>query len=985
MIKFLLALFLFASFYPLSAQDRVVTGKVISADDNTGLPGVNVVIEGTTKGVSTDVEGNYSISLAPGENVLIFSFVGFQSQSIQVGNQAVVNVTLQTDLAQLEEVVVIGYGTVKKSDLTGSVSSVRGDDLVKVPSASPMQSLQGKIAGVQIASSSGAPGAAPVVRIRGTGTFGDSGPIYVVDGVITNNIDYLNAADIERMEVLKDASATAIYGSRGAHGVIMVTTRRGKKGQEAPVINFSAEYGVQRLQKKIDLLNGREFAIVVNEIKPGSYNNVDAVPNVDWQDLLFEDAPIQNYQFSATGSTAKAEYYFGLSYFLQDGIIPKSDFERVSVKINNTFHLSKNIRVGNNIALSPYKQQNTNGNAPFVVYRAQPLIQPFKPDGTYSEIPGVGNVLADIENTNSFNNGLRSVSNLFAEVDFFKSLTFRTTIGIDGEFSKSKSFTPAFYVSPQQQNTTNDLNKGYSDRVSWLWENTLSYVKDFDKHGINAVVGYTMQESSSEFLNAGAENIIRPGEDFWYINPSTVNGALTSNDVDINNNFSMISYLGRINYSYDNRFLFTATYRVDASSKFAEENRYASFPAFAIGWNVINESFMQNSTIFSNLKLRASWGIIGFEKIAYNRIYSEVANTTGAVFGSGETLYPGSSYGISGNPSLKWENTYQTDAGVELGFFEDKLKAEIGYYNKNVRDILIPLPVTGYLGNGEGATITFNAAEVVNKGIEFDLSWESDWRNIRYRLAAVGSTIHNEAIRVFGDSDKPLFNGASTTATVPGREIGAFFGYEVDGVFQNAAELSSYPHLSSTGVGDLRFRDVNNDGVLNSEDRTYLGSPIPELLYGFNLEVGYKGLDLSVDFQGQSGNKIYNAKETVRPDLYNFERHVFERWTGEGTSNSEPRATQGGNNFLPSSRFIQDGSFFRLRNITLAYNIPVSIAEKARMKSARVYVRGTNVFTSTKFNGYSPEIGSSDALNAGIDNSVYPVTSIYSAGLNVTF
>jgi TonB-linked SusC/RagA family outer membrane protein len=979
------SIFLFVFINSLTAQDRIVSGKVTSAEDNTGLPGVNVIISGTSKGVSTDVNGDYTISLAAGENMLVFSFVGFQSQSIQVDNQTVINVSLQTDLSELEEVVVIGYGTVKKSDLTGSVSSVRGEDLVKVPSSSPMQALQGKVAGVQISSSSGAPGAGAVVRVRGVGTFGNSSPIFVVDGVITDNIDYLNSADIERMEVLKDASATAIYGSRGAHGVIMVTTRSGKKGQEAPIINFSGEYGIQRLQKKIDLLNGREFAIVVNEIKPGSYNNVDAVPNVDWQDLLFEEAPIQNYQFSATGATAKASYYFGLGYFLQDGIIPKSNFERFSVKINNTFHLSDNVRLGNNIAISPFSQQNTNGNAPFVVYRAQPVIQPYKSDGSYSEIPGVGNVLADIENTNSFNKGMRSVSNLFAEVDFFKNITFRTTIGIDAEVSKSKSFTPAFYVSPQQQNATNDLNKGYTDRVSWIWENTITYAKDIGKHRVNAVAGYTMQESTSEYLSAGAENIIRPGENFWYLNPSTVNAALTRNGVDINNNFSMISYLGRVNYTFNDRYLFTFTYRVDGSSKFSEENRYASFPAVAVGWNVINEDFLSNMDVLSNLKLRASWGIIGFEKIEYDRIYSPVNNNFGAVFGSNETVYPGSSYGISGNPDLKWESTYQTDAGIEIGLFEDKLKAEFGYYNKNARDILIPLPLTGYLGNGEGARVTFNAAEAVNSGIEYDISWTSEWKDIHYRIAAVGSTISNEAKKVFGTTDRVLLNGASTTATRPGLPIGSFYGYVVEGVFQNQQELDSYPHLSGTEVGDLRFKDVNNDGVLNSQDRTDIGSPIPKMLYGFSFEVGYKGFDLSVDFQGQSGNKIYNAKETVRPDLYNFEKHVYDRWTGEGTSSTEPRATQGGNNFLPSTRFIQDGSFFRLRNVTLGYSLPSSIAGKVRMKSAKIFVRGTNVFTKTKFNGYSPEIPTSDALNTNIDNSTYPVTSIYTAGLNVTF
>lgn len=977
----------------LFAQTKTVNGKVTAAEDGSGLPGVNVVVKGTVKGVSTDMDGNYTIELGEGENTLVFSFVGYASQEVSVGNQTVLNIVLESDAKALEEVVVIGYGTVKKSDLTGAVSTVKSGELTKIPSFSPVQALQGKVAGVQITSTSGAPGAGAVVRIRGTGTFGSAAPIYVVDGVILDDINFLNPNDIESIDVLKDASATAIYGSRGANGVIMVTTKKGKKGQSVPIISFSTEYSVQKLQKKIDLLNGKEFATIVNEIKPGTYNNVDVVPNTDWQDLIFETAPIYSANFSATGSTDRVDYYFGVGYFNQDGIIPKSNYERLTIKNNNTFHLNKNVRIGNNLNITPYSQQNTNNNAPFVVYRAQPVITPYQADGvTYSEVPGVGNVLADIENTNSFNKGVRGVGNIFAEVDFLEGFTFKSSVGIDVEYRKNKNFTPVFYVSPQQQNVTSDLTKESGDRTSWLWENTLSYNKEFGVHGINAVVGFTTQESTSEKMVVGAENLIREGEDFWYINPDNINTGAIDNSVDLNQNYSMMSYLARVNYTYNQRYLVTATFRRDGSSKFLEENRWGNFPAVAIGWNVINEDFMQENRIFSNLKLRGSWGIIGNEKIDYSRIYSAVLNGVGGVFGPSEDVYPGSTYGVQGNPNLKWENTHQIDVGLEMGFLNDQLTAEVGYYQKNTKDILINLPVPGYLGNGDGAAITYNAGEVLNKGVEFDLKWSSEFRGVRYTVGALGSTVHNEAIKVMdtgGEGDQ-LFNGSQTTRTVPGLPLGSFYGYQVDGIFQNQAELDAYPHNSSAGIGDLRFVDINNDGVLNGEDRTNIGSPIPTFIWGFNLAAEYKGVDVSIDFQGQTGNKIYNAKETVRPDLYNFEQHVWNRWTGEGTSNSEPRATQGGYNFLPSSRFIQDGSFTRLRNITIGYNLPGTIAEKIRMKTARVYVRGTNLFTWTKFTGYSPEVaGSTDTqggnLDRSIDNSTYPVTAIYSAGLNLTF
>ncbi|MBA4057762.1 MAG: TonB-dependent receptor, partial [Marivirga sp.] len=467
-----------------------------------------------------------------------------------------------------------------------------------------------------------------VVRIRGTGTFNNSSPIYVVDGVILDNIDFLSSADIESMEVLKDASSTAIYGSRGANGVIMVTTKHGVAGAETVAINFSGEYGIQQLQKKIDLLNGREFAIIANEITPGTYNNVDAVPNTDWQDLLFDSAPMQNYNFSATGSSAKLQYYFGLGYFRQEGIIAKSDYERVSFKFNNTYNITDFFRLGSNISFTPNHQQNTNANAPFTAYRAQPTIEPYLPDGSYSPVPGVGNFLADIEYTNNYDRAIRSVNNIFAEVDLFKDFTLRTSFGVDMAYRKNKSFTPQFFVSPQQQASQDRLSKKNVDQITWLWENTISFNKEFGIHQVNAVAGYTMQEASSEFIELQGQNLLRPGEDFWYFTRDNLNPTLVNipNGVENDLNYSLISYLFRANYTLLDRYLLTLTYRRDGSSKFSSENRYSDFPSVAVGWNVINEPFLQDSEVFTNLKLRASWGIIGNEKTQYDRQYSRVLN-----------------------------------------------------------------------------------------------------------------------------------------------------------------------------------------------------------------------------------------------------------------------------------------------------------------------------------------------------------------------
>ncbi|HYG40479.1 MAG TPA: TonB-dependent receptor [Cytophagales bacterium] len=976
-----------------TSQNTNIEGTVTDAETGEQLIGVTIQIKGTTVGTITDIEGHYLIQASPDDS-LVFSFIGYVTQTIGVGNRTLLDVQLSTDVETLSEVVIVGYGTQRKSDLTGSVSSIRGKDLTQIPSNNPMQALQGKVAGVQVTSSTGAPGAAPVVRIRGVGTFNNASPIYVVDGVILDDISFLNPADIESMEILKDASATAIYGSRGANGVVLVTTKQGSKEDKAPIVTVSGEYSIQKLHKTIDLLNGREFATVANEINPGSYNNVNAVPNTDWQSLIFRDAPIHNYQVSVAGSSPKIQYYVGVGYFNQQGIIPKSSYERVSVRLNNTFHLADNVRLGSNISITPYKQQNTNAFSPYIAYRAQPVVSPRQMDGSYSPVAGVGNVLADINYTNNFDRALRSVGNVFGEVDIIKGLTFRSSFGADLELKKNESFTPAFFVSPQQQNSTSDLNKTNTDRLSWLWENTLNYTKDIGKHRINALVGYTMQEASSEFLKVAGENIIRNGEDFWYFDASNTVGNLTENRVELDQNYSMTSYLFRLNYVFDRRYLFTGSLRRDASSKFSKENRVGYFPAIALGWNIINEAFMQDVSLLTNLKLRGSWGIVGNEKIDYSRRFSPVSNVFGAVFGTNETLYPGSSYGVSGNPDLTWESTYQTDVGLEFALFENQLKGEIDYYRKRTDDILISLPVAGYLGNGVGATITYNAAEVLNQGIEYNLGWSSEINDVTYSISAMGTTINNKALKVMGTGGPGdrLFNSAQTTRTVPGLPIGAFYGYKTDGIFQNQTELDSYPHTSQAGVGDLRFVDVNGDGSLTPDDRTNIGSSIPDFIYGINLEVGYKGIGLSVDFQGQAGNEIYNAKETVRPDLYNFEQHVFDRWRGEGTSNTEPRATAGGYNFQHSSRFVQDGSFLRLRSATISYDLSQSVAEKAKMKSARIYIRGTNLLTWTKFTGYSPEVSGTQpgatgtgVLDNGIDYGTYPVSTVYSFGLNLTF
>ncbi|HUM46196.1 MAG TPA: SusC/RagA family TonB-linked outer membrane protein, partial [Chitinophagales bacterium] len=737
--------------FSLLAQDRGVQGTVTAGDDGLPMIGVNVVVKGSTAGASTDADGHYNVETGSGTDSLIFSYLGYITQTVGINNRSVVDIVMAQDVEILEDVVVVGYGTQRKSDLTGAVSSVRGADLTKIPSSSALQALQGKVAGVQVTSTSGAPGADPMVRVRGVGTFNNSSPIYVVDGVILDDISFLNSADIQSMEILKDASATAIYGSRGSNGVIIVTTKQGKLGgQEKPTINFGAEYSSQILAKKIELLDGREFAAYVNDITPGSYNNLDVVPNTDWQDLVFHNAPMQNYHLSVTGSTPKTQYYVGFGYFNQQGIIDKSSYERFSLQLNNTFNLSKHIKLGNNLSFAPYEQQNT-ANATYGAYRAQPVVMPFNPDGSYAEVPGVGNPLADIENTNSFDKGLRTVGNLFTEVNFLKGFTFRSSFGVDMAFQKNRRYTPVFYVSPQQQNEINDLFVGNSEYVTWLWENTLNYKKSFGKHSFDGLAGYTMQETTSEFLGASAMNVLGDTKNLWYLNADNINPTTIVNGVNDDQNYAIISYLFRLNYTFNSKYLLTATFRRDGSSKFNPENRYSNFPSIAAGWNISNETFMESMPVISNLKLRGSWGMIGNEKINYLDQYALVLNQINGVFGTNETLNAGSTYGKTGNPDLTWETTEQADIGLEVGLLGNRLTAEFDYYTRTTDDILVELSTPGYFGNGQGVKVRYNAGSVLNSGFEFNVAWNGSAGDFKYRVGVLGATLHNEVLTVGGN------------------------------------------------------------------------------------------------------------------------------------------------------------------------------------------------------------------------------------------
>ena len=973
----------------LSAQSTTTySGKVLDGEYDEALLGVNILLKNTSKGTLTDLDGAYQIEAAPGDT-LVFSYLGYQSINLVLTGRTVNDVVMLPDSKLLDEVVVIGYGTVKKSDLTGSVASVKSEDIIKVPSVNPMQALQGKVAGLQILSTSGDPGADVVVRLRGITTLNDNNPIAVIDGVITDisAVSLLNSNDIESMEVLKDASASAIYGSRGAAGVIIITTKKGEPGKNR--VQFSIEQSIESVENKIDVMNGREFATVLNVINPGTYNNLDVLPDVDWQDLIFQNnAPITKANLAISGGSENASYYFGMGYLDQEGILPKSGIQRLTAKINSTYKLSDHIDVGLDMSVL----LNDKDNAPGVVTAALwawPINEPYLADGvTFAEVNGE-NPVAAIEYSNSNTRSFRGLGNLYASINFLENFTFKSSVQFDLLENKGKNFTPKYFVGPLQQNEENDLSFNTNNETAVIFENTLAYTKDFGKHGINAVVGYTTQDNRNENLNGSTEGLVREGGLFWYLNAGQDEFERAENGF---NRSTLISYLGRINYSYDSRYLFTASFRRDGSSKFGPNNRYGNFPSFAIGWNVYNESFFPTNSILNNMKIRASWGVIGNEKINGRDQFSLIVPGTNAVFGENESVVPGVTFQGGGNPNLKWEETTQSNIGINLGFWEDKLIAEFDYYIKQTDDILVPLEPIGYTGIGAFQSIVFNAANVENKGFEWNISYRENVGAISYSVGVLGTTIKNEVTDIgqgFGADSLliggDLGNGQQVARSAVGFPIGFFYGYEVEGVFQNQTELESSATLFGQGVGDLKYRDIDGDGAITTLDRTNIGSSIPDLIYGFSASVGYKSFTLSADFQGQLGSDIYNGKQAVRFTTLNFEDKYNSYWTGEGSTNEDPRPSLGGVNYIPSSYYVEDGSFLRLRTLTLNYDLPSTIVQRLHISNTNVYIRATNLFTATSFTGYSPDIGAGSAVDGAIDRGRYPVTKAFTFGLSANF
>ena len=1000
MKKLLLVTLLLLSWTAWS-QTRTVTGKVTSSDEGMGLPGVNVIVQGTNKGTTTDAEGNYSIQLAESETTLVFSFVGYSAQTVQVDNRSVIDIELQSDVVSLSEIVVVGYGTQREKDLTSAISTVKTDELVKTPTSQAMQALQGKVPGMQIVSA-GAPGASPTVRIRGLGSYpgiGSSAPLYVVDGMFFDNIDFLNPADVASISVLKDASAAAIFGVRAANGVVLIETKSGKVEQKAQ-ITYNGYYGVQRAQNVIQMANAEQFTNMALESGsvPDANNIRNAMqrfgrsrinPNVpdvntDWYKEVLRSAPIQNHSVDISGGNQTTTYSVSGSYFAQQGILDmKNDFERVNFRTRVDYQATPWLKVGGNVTMSNASQQLPNNAVWNQVYYAVPILPVYDPLNTaaspepWANAQTIGyrqgqNPFPAMRYTDDFKKTQTFFGNFFVKLDLIPDkLTFQSTYNTAYTFMNQRIMNLPYYIGDNflRQNAT--LRKRNETRINQFWDNVLTFEQTFGDHYIQAMAGTSFRDESWQMLTAAGSEFVDLTKQAWYLNFAGVKDAQSIEDGGARQ--YGLSYFARLSYSFQDKYILYGTMRADGTSKY--QTKWGYFPSVGAGWVLSEENFMSDVNGIDFLKIRGSWGRLGNDKIDP----SDGSNTTSTIVTAINDLETTGLLTTNTFDYLTWEMVEQWNLGITARALRDRLSAEIDYYSRDTRDaaIFIVQPMGG-------ATVRRSLGVIRNSGVEFSLNWNESKGDLRYNIGVNMATLKNEVRDLFG---QPYVDGGSAEfrqRSIVGEPLLAFFGYEVAGVYQNAEQIQADPIAVANNLvpGDFMYKDQNGDGVINDDDRTVLGSYLPKVSYGANFGVGWKNLDLSVALMGQYGNKILNRKrgEVIWTPDANVDADLAKnRWHGEGTSNSYPSsaALRKGWNQKMSDFFVEDGSFFRIQNVTLGYTVRDKQLFGATMPETRIILTAERPLTLFNYNGFNPEVDN------GIDLQTYPIPAVYTIGLNV--
>ena len=979
------------------AQEKTISGTVT---DMTGLPVIGAAVidvQDRTSGSLTDVDGNFSLNVSPGSSIEI-SFMGYKTVTVPVGEKDFISVVLEDDTEFLEEVVVVGYGTVRKRDLTGAVSSVGSRDLKDSPVTNVGQALQGKVSGVYIVDAA-KPGDNVSIKIRGLGTINDSDPLVVIDGVPTDlGLSSLNTADIDRIDVLKDASATAIYGSRGANGVVMVTTKRGATGDGK--VNVSANWAMQNVAYVPEMLNAAEYAAYSNDMlvagglsaNPQWSNPASLGEGTDWLDEMFQTGFMQNYTVSYSGGSEKAHYYVSGGFMDQTGTVKTIGYRRFTFQNNNDAQVLKWLKFTNNITFST--DSKTGGSYSVTDAMNALPTQPVKnadgswsgPDGNAYWYGDVRNPIGTLYTNDNKTTGYNFLANISAEITFTKWLKFKSTFGYDAKlwFNDNMTYAYPYKPTPVEETTRyQDSNKAFT----YLWDNYVTFVHTFKgKHYLNIMAG-----SSAQWNRNSAFNGTKGGFLFDSVHEFD-NGTTTKALGGSSSDWAMLSFMARANYSYDDRYLLTVTFRRDGSSRFGPNHRWGNFPSASAAWRISQEPWFpgkgDGSFIINDLKLRAGYGVTGNDKIG-SYAYIQTYNTGSYIFG--DEVVTTLMAKTMANPSIHWEEVRQANIGIDLSMWNSRLNLSLDGYIKNTADMLVKAAIPITSGYEDTSTTYTNAGKVSNRGFEVTLNsvnFDGAGGGFRWETSVTATYNRNKIVSL--NSDTPLYQnetgGAYITMQRNGLPINVFYGYVTDGLFQTQAEVDSHAFQeASTAPGDIRFKDLNNDGVINEDDRTVIGDPNPDWLFSMVNTFSWKGFDLSVYLQGVAGNDIFNANSISNEGMssaHNQTASVKYRWVGYGTSTVMPRAVYGdpNHNARISDRFVEDGSYLRLKNITLSYTFPAKWTQKISIENARIYLSCENVATLTRYSGFDPEVG----IN-GIDGNRYPVSRTFSLGVNFNF
>lgn len=991
------------------AQDQQVEGKVTEEDTGQGIPGVNIRSKLSTSGAVTDFDGNYRISVSP-QDTLVFSFVGYLSEEEPVRNRTTINVSLAQNVQTLSELVVVGYGTQERARVTGAISSVGSKEIQEQPVTSVDQALQGRAAGITVANS-GAPGVSPVVRIRGMGTVGDNNPLYVIDGMPAGGLNEINPNDIESIEILKDASAAAIYGSRAANGVVMVTTKKGTRGKTS--VNFDAYGGVQNAWRQLELLNRDQYLaygrdLLGPENVPERFNNLGRFANVDtdWQDAMFRTAPIQDYNLTVSGGGENSVFSVGGGYFNQEGVMLGTGFQRYSFRANSEFNLGR-LTVGETMTLAYTTRQNEPFSGGRTVMEHMLKMIPYIPVYDETRVGGFGgaetNLLegSDPENPvllaslhRNTDQNMKMLGTAYASLEILDGLTYKFMVGLDMNFGYNDQFTPV-YNAPGQYHYNNvaRINQARTDYISPLISNQLSYTQDFGQHHIDAIAVVEQQTSTFRRMNATGQTALTSAIDVLSIgeNP-TIAGS--------RNEYALISYLGRVNYDFAGKYLLGASFRRDGGSRFGAE-KWGTFPAFSAGWRISEEGFLRNVGAISELKLRGSWGQVGNDRIGDYGYELTLAGQQFYVLNG--AIVPGVSARAMPNINIKWETTTMANIGMDMGFLNNRITASVEYFNNETRDMLLPVPIPP--SKGYDVPPTANVGSVVNRGFELTANYNQSEGAFQWSLGGNISFIRNELTSLgVGNSVAGagfINTGNPTTWTEEGQPIAFFYGWRTDGIFQTQAEVDAHAfQTENTAPGDIRFVDINGDGEITAADRTNIGHFLPDFSYGVNASANFSNFDLSLFFQGVQGNEILNTNRyhlEGMTRLFNSSTAVLDRWTGPNTSNTMPRAAVGDPNFNSriSDRFVEDGSYLRLKNLTIGYTLPGSLLNNLGdgfIQRVRFYATSQNLLTFTNYTGYDPEVGArmdfagqSQTLNSGVDFGQYPQPRTLIGGIQIGF